>query len=122
MSALHRLALAALLTAMTLAATSAPAQAAPAAPCDRGELCLWKTDAYKGAPLRLSLSNSNPEECLPLPDDFEARSFVNFLSRPVTIYQARDCNTEGEFDTYPGEGTYVPSSPFVVRGIQIWSS
>ncbi|MFC7613083.1 hypothetical protein ACFQV2_05050 [Actinokineospora soli] len=39
----------------------------------------------------------------------------------MTVYQSPECATEGEFDTYPGKGTYVPCAPFVVRAVQIWS-
>jgi hypothetical protein len=40
----------------------------------------------------------------------------------VTVYQGRGCSTEGEFDTYPGGGTYVPEAPFVIRAVEVWES
>lgn len=88
--------------------------------CDRGALCLWTHEGYRGAALRLSLVTTNPGECVPLPAGFAARSFANRISRHVTVYQGGECETEGEFDTYPGGGTYVPEAPYVVRAVQIW--
>jgi hypothetical protein len=88
--------------------------------CERGEFCLWTGERYEGDVHRVALENTNPDECAPLPDGFDARSFVNRSTRPVTVYQGRDCGTEGEFDTYPGGGTFVPAAPYVVRGVQIW--
>ena len=102
-----------------VSATSAIAEPEPQ-PCDRGEFCLWPAEAYKGDILRASLETANPGECVPLPEGFDARSFANRTKRPVTVYQGRDCSTEGEFDTYPGGGTFVPEAPYVVRGLQIW--
>jgi hypothetical protein len=98
----------------------APAPASDPAPCERGEFCLWPTENYDGAAHRVALENTNPGECVPLPEDFDGRSFANRTKRPVTVYQGRDCTTEGEFDTYPGGGTFVPAAPYVVRGVQIW--
>jgi hypothetical protein len=99
--------------------TAATAQPDPH-PCERGEFCLWPAESYTGDVLRASLDNTNPGECVPLPDGFDARSFVNRTKRPVTVYQERTCSTEAEFDTYPGGGTFVPEAPYVVRGLQIW--
>lgn len=89
-------------------------------PCERGEFCLWPGEEYSGDIHRVALENANPGECVPLPDGVDARSFANRTTRPVTVYQGRDCATEGEFDTYPGGGTFVPAAPYVVRGVQIW--
>jgi len=100
--------------------TVTPAVADPE-PCERGEFCLWPDEDYQGAIQRVALENTNPGECVPLPDGFDARSFTNRTKRPVTVYQGRDCATEGEFDTYPGGGTFVPAAPYVVRGVQIWT-
>ncbi len=88
--------------------------------CDAGEVCLWSGTSYRGQVVKLSLSDTNPGECVPI--GVEARSFVNLLRQPVTVYQSVECSTEGEFDTSPGRGVYVPCAPFVVRGVQIWSS
>ena len=103
-------------------AAAAPAVAAPVAqPCERGEFCLWPAEAHQGEIQRIALENANPGECVPLPDGFDGRSFANRTTRPVTVYQGRDCSTEAEFDTYPGGGTFVPEAPYVVRGVQIWA-
>lgn len=88
--------------------------------CERGELCLWAREGYRGTVRRVSLETTNPGECVPLPEGFEARSLANRMSRDVTVYQGRQCSTEGEFDTYPGGGTYVPEAPYVIRAVQIW--
>ena len=100
-----------------------PVAAAPEPqPCERGEFCLWPEEGYKGEVLRVALENTNPGECAPLPEGFDARSFANRTKRPITVYQGRDCSTEAEFDTYPGGGTFVPQAPYVVRGVQIWEN
>jgi len=88
--------------------------------CERGEFCVWRGEAFAGAGYRVSLETVNTGECVPLPEGFVGRSFANRMSRPVTVYQGRDCSTEGEFDTYPGGGTYVPEAPFIVRALQVW--
>lgn len=104
---------------------SATAQAAPDQPpsytCDRGEFCVWGAENYQSTIHRIDLAGANPEECIPLPEGFDGRSFVNRTSRAVTVYQGRDCSPEGDFSTYPGEGTYVPTGPFLVRGVQLWN-
>jgi len=100
---------------------SVPAFAEPE-PCDRGEFCLWPEEGHQGAIHRIAIDNTNPRECVSLPEGFDARSFANRTKRPVTVYQGRDCATEGEFDTYPGGGTFVPAAPYVVRGVQIWEN
>jgi hypothetical protein len=92
----------------------------PPPACDRGEFCLWDTESYDGVEQHLDLATLNPGSCFALPDGFDGRSFVNLADRLVTVYQGQDCSTEGEFTTYPGGGTYVPSAPFVVRGIEVW--
>lgn len=92
------------------------------APCDRGEFCLWARESYRGAIHRISLDTANPGQCIPLPEPFDARSFANRTTRYITVYQGRRCATEGEFDTYPGGGTYVPAAPYLVRAAQIWES
>lgn len=114
---------AALATGAGIAGAGVPdagARAKPTAVCERGELCLWPAEDYAGAIHRVALDNANPGECVPLPEGVDGRSFANRTSRPVTVYQGRDCTTEGEFDTYPGGGTFVPEAPYVVRGVQIW--
>jgi hypothetical protein len=92
-------------------------RAGPGGLCERGEFCLWAKEGYRGEIGRVSLSTANPGECVAVP---EGRSFANRMARYVTVYQDGTCSTEGEFDTYPGGGTYVPEAPHVVRAIQIW--
>ncbi|MGW7535142.1 peptidase inhibitor family I36 protein [Amycolatopsis sp. NPDC054798] len=102
-------------------AQAAPAVPAPPAPaCTAGEFCLWDTETYSGAAQSYDLRTANPGDCIPLPEGFQGHSFVNRMSRDVTIYQGADCSTEGDFITYPGGGTYVPQSPFAVRALKVW--
>ncbi|WP_245787459.1 peptidase inhibitor family I36 protein [Amycolatopsis saalfeldensis] len=107
------------------APVSAPAPAPAGTPqtdpaCAVGEFCVWPQESYAGDAQHFDLRTSNPSDCIPLPEGFESHSFVNRMTRDVTIYQGEDCSTEGDFHTYPGGGTYVPQSPFVVRAIKIW--
>lgn len=111
------------LVAIGLLTSAGVAQASPAPAdpvCKKGEFCLWPGDGYGGDARRFDLRTANPGECIPLPAGFDGSSFVNMMSRDVTVYQSGECSTEGDFTTYPGGGTYVPHAPFVVRGIQIW--
>lgn len=85
--------------------------------CERGEFCWWPGEQYRGPIHRLSLATVNPGECVQVGP---ARAFVNRMSRPVTVYQGAQCDTEGEFDTYPGGGTYVPEAPYVITAVQVW--
>lgn len=113
-----------LLVTAGLLTTSGLAQAAPADPpapaCGAGEFCLWDTETYSGSAQSYDLRTVNPGDCLPLPEGFQGHSFVNRMTRDVTIYQGADCSTEGDFITYPGGGTYVPQSPFAVRALKVW--
>jgi hypothetical protein len=112
------LAIVALVAGGMLASTGLAGANGPA--CERGEFCSWSREEYRGALDRISLGGVSPGECAALPDGFDARSFANRMSREVTVYEDRQCSTEGEFDTYPGAGTYVPEAPYVVRGVQVW--
>jgi hypothetical protein len=109
-----------ILITVWLMITATSATATEQQPCERGEFCLWPAEQYKGDIVRAALENTNIGECVPLPDGFDARSFANRTKRPVTVYQERNCASEGEFDTYPGGGTFVPEAPYGVRGLQIW--
>ncbi|GAB2600383.1 hypothetical protein GCM10027168_36910 [Streptomyces capparidis] len=106
------------------ATTAAPPSASPSArgSCDSGELCLWAGTGFRGARNAWDLARAGVESCVPLPEGAAARSLANRLGRPVTVYQDRECATEGEFDTYPGSGTWAPETPFVVRAFQVWES
>ncbi|MFD8497496.1 peptidase inhibitor family I36 protein [Amycolatopsis sp. NPDC059657] len=111
------------LTAACLIVGGGVAQASTPPPefaCLKGEFCAWTDEFYGGKITRLDLRTANPEECVPLPADFDGRAFANRLDRLITVYQGRDCSTEGDFTTYPGGGTFVPQAPFVARAIQIW--
>lgn len=116
-----------ILAALGLLGASGVAQADPAPPqgrpemsCQQGEFCAWAGEFYTDSVQRLDLRTANPEECLVLPYNIEARSFANRMSRDVTVYQDTECTTEGDFTTYPGNGTFVPHAPFVVRAVKIW--
>ncbi|GHF62606.1 hypothetical protein FHX82_002944 [Amycolatopsis bartoniae] len=100
----------------------AQADPRPSDGCERGEFCAWTKEFYADAVQRIDLRTANPGECIPLSGGFEARSFVNQMSRDITVYQDVECSTEGDFTTYPGKGTFIPRAPFVVRAIQIWDT
>ncbi|WP_409495172.1 peptidase inhibitor family I36 protein [Amycolatopsis sp. cmx-11-12] len=105
---------------LTSTGVASAATGQPAPDCQKGEFCVWGEESYGGAVHKFDLRTSNPEECIPLPEGFDGHSFVNRLSRDVTIYQSEECTTEGDFITYPGGGTYVPQGPFVIRALKIW--
>ncbi|EFL09775.1 predicted protein [Streptomyces sp. AA4] len=110
-----------LLVTAGLLTSSGLAEAAPPSPsCGAGEFCLWDTETYSGTVQSYDLRTANPGDCIPLPEGFQGHSFVNRMTRDVTIYQGADCSTEGDFITYPGGGTYVPQSPFAVRALKVW--
>lgn len=121
---LRRLVVSLLLAMATILVSTGTARAdeyrPPRQRCDAGVFCAWNTTEYRGDPYRFDLRGTNMEECVPLGDGFEVRSFVNRIDRPVTVYQDAHCSTVGDFSTYPG-GTYVPKAPYVVRAIQIWT-
>ncbi|MFE7772640.1 peptidase inhibitor family I36 protein [Streptomyces sp. NPDC057445] len=118
-----------LAAAATLALTAAPAPAAAsAAPqprlgtCAPGELCLWEKPDFKGARHLHELSGTDIESCVPLPAGTSAQALANRTGRPVTTYQSAECAETGEFDTYPGGGTWVPQTPYRVRAFKVWES
>ncbi|MEU6115082.1 peptidase inhibitor family I36 protein [Streptomyces sp. NPDC047117] len=111
--------LAATAGAAVLLASAAAAHPAPAA-CAAGQLCLWPKAGYGGPRTTHELAGTDIESCVPLPAGRAAHSFVNRTGRPVTTYQSAECAETGEYDTYPGGGTYVPDSPYEVRAIKIW--
>ncbi|MFJ2557010.1 MULTISPECIES: peptidase inhibitor family I36 protein [unclassified Streptomyces] len=115
----------ALTLAVLLPQTGTAAPAAPAAPprlgaCASGELCLWAKDDFKGARQTHELSGTDIDSCVPLPAGTSAHSLANRTGRPVTTYQSDTCGETGEFETYPGKGTWLPSSPYRVRAFKIW--
>lgn len=118
-----------LLTAATLAAATAllpaaaPAAEAAAAPrdaCGPGELCLWGKPDFRGPRQTHELFRTEIQNCVPLPPGTDAQSLVNRTGRPVTTYQSHECEETGEFETYPGNGTWVPRSPYRVRAFKVW--
>lgn len=106
---------------LTVAAPGASADATGAATCEPGQVCFWTGPAFAGAPAAaFELAEVNVEQCISLPDGVDALSFANRMDRYVTMYQSRECATEGDFSTYPGDGVFVPDVPFTVRAFQIW--
>jgi hypothetical protein len=103
----------------TAQAAAEPATPPPESGCAPGEFCLWSGEFYGGQVYALDLREANPGECISLRGDFDGRSWANRMDRHVTVYQGRDCSTEGDFRTYPGGGTFVPQAPYMARGIQI---
>ncbi|MFE6036018.1 peptidase inhibitor family I36 protein [Streptomyces sp. NPDC056452] len=102
---------------------SAP-QAAPVglAPCGAGQLCLWAKPDFTVPRQTHELSTVDIESCVPLPAGGHAQALVNRTGRPVTTYQSAECEETGEFETYPGGGTWVPRSPYTVRAFKIWEN
>ncbi|MFM9369739.1 peptidase inhibitor family I36 protein [Streptomyces sp. Da 82-17] len=111
----------ALLAAPTATAARTGSAAPPAsADCGPGELCLWKDAEFKGKRQVHELSGTDIESCVALPEGTSAQSLANRTGRPVTVYQSAHCAETGEFQTYPGDGTYAPRSPYRVRAFKIW--
>jgi hypothetical protein len=117
---------AAVLLPQTATATTTGTRAATAAPrlgaCAAGELCLWEKADFKGARQAHELSGTDIESCVPLPAGTTAQALANRTGRPVTTYQSAECAETGEFETYPGGGTWVPQSPYRVRAFKVWES
>ncbi|MET9951652.1 peptidase inhibitor family I36 protein [Streptomyces sp. NPDC006339] len=116
-------------TAPGAVATTAPA-AAPGAvtaatatalgSCGPGQLCLWPKADFKGRALTHELASVDIESCTALPAGVSAQALANRTGRPVTAYQSAECAETGEFETYPGRGTWVPQTPYKVRAFKIW--
>ncbi|MFD3438004.1 peptidase inhibitor family I36 protein [Streptomyces sp. NPDC058685] len=115
-----------LLAAAALAVTALlPAHATAAGPprlgsCGAGQLCLWAKADFKGARQTHELAGLDIDSCVPLPTGTAAESLVNRTGRPVTTYQSQECAETGEFETYPGSGTWLPQSPYRVRAFKVW--
>ncbi|WP_318198915.1 peptidase inhibitor family I36 protein [Streptomyces sp. MCL20-2] len=90
--------------------------------CEAGRLCLWKKPDFTGARQTFELSDTDIESCVPLPKGGDAQSLANRTGRPVTTYQSAECAETGEFETYPGGGTWTPRSPYQVRAFKIWEN
>jgi hypothetical protein len=113
------LAAAALTPGLAGAATAAPAKLGD---CATGQLCLYGKSGFKGARHVYELSGTDIESCVALPPGTSAASVANRTGRPVTTYQSAECAETGEFQTYPGSGTYEPESPYQVRAFKIWEN
>ncbi|MFD8938544.1 peptidase inhibitor family I36 protein [Streptomyces sp. NPDC059578] len=90
--------------------------------CGPGELCLWAKTDFKGTRLTYELSEIDIESCVALPAGGRAQALANRLGRPVTTYQSAECEETGEFDTYPGNGTWTPQSPHRIRAFKVWEN
>ncbi|MGW6740428.1 peptidase inhibitor family I36 protein [Streptomyces sp. NPDC055025] len=103
-----------------------PSAVAGAAPpprlgaCATGELCLWERTDFQGARQTRELSGTETGSCVPLARGTTAESLANRTGRNVTTYQSAECEETGEFETYPGKGTWVPGSPHRVRAFKLW--
>ncbi|GHG41830.1 peptidase inhibitor family I36 protein [Streptomyces hydrogenans] len=118
----------------TAAAAAPPAPAAPTAPavltapaavaalgaCGPGRLCLWPKPDFKGRPWTYELATTDLDSCVALPAGGSAQSLAVRTGRPVTTYQSAECAETGEFETYPGRGTWIPQAPYEVRAFKLW--
>ncbi|SCF66558.1 peptidase inhibitor family I36 protein [Streptomyces sp. Ncost-T10-10d] len=110
--------------AVTALIPQAAAHSAPARPgaCGSGQLCLWEKPGFTGARQVHELSTIDIESCVPLPAGSKVQSLANRTGRPVATYQSAECAETGEFETYPGGGTWVPQSPYQVRAFKVWEN
>lgn len=112
-------------TALLAPAAASAAQEAPQprlGACAAGELCLWPKSGFQGARTAHEIAGTDIDSCVPLPAGTTAVSLANRTGRPVTTYQSAECAETGEFETYPGGGTWVPESPYRVRAFKIWEN
>ncbi|EPH42452.1 hypothetical protein STRAU_4443 [Streptomyces aurantiacus JA 4570] len=115
----------ALTAAALAAAVLTPTHAGAAGPprlrgCGPGELCLWEKAEFKGQRHTYELAGTDIESCVALPEGDSAAALANRTGRPVTTYQSAECDETAEFNTYPGNGTWAPESPYRVRAFKIW--
>ncbi|WP_371615716.1 peptidase inhibitor family I36 protein [Streptomyces sp. NBC_00454] len=92
----------------------------PLGVCATGQLCLWAKPEFKGARKTHELSTLDINSCTALPAGTTAQSIANRTGRPVTTYQSAECAETGEFQTYPGDGVWLPQSPYQVRAFKVW--
>ncbi|MFE3074096.1 peptidase inhibitor family I36 protein [Streptomyces sp. NPDC059247] len=109
----------------TTSASTAPAGGTAAGDtvlgaCGPGRLCLWPRPDFKGRVRSHELATTDIDSCVALPPGVSAQSLANRTGRPVTTYQSAECAEEGEFETYPGHGTWVPRTPYEVRAFKLW--
>ncbi|MFF5444806.1 peptidase inhibitor family I36 protein [Streptomyces sp. NPDC012888] len=116
---------AAVLAATALIPSAGPAaHAAPASlgNCAAGQLCLWAKPGFTGGRQLHELSGLDVDSCVPLPAGRTAQALANRTGRPVTTYQSAECAETGEFQTYPGDGVWLPQSPYQVRAFKVWET
>ncbi|WP_030198766.1 peptidase inhibitor family I36 protein [Streptomyces sp. NRRL S-87] len=118
---------AALLAGSALLPAAAPASARAAAPpppalgrCDPGQLCLWARAGFQGARQVHELKSVDVDSCVALPAGKTVQALANRMRRPVTTYESAECAETGEFQTYPGDGVWLPESPHQVRAFKVW--
>ena len=114
------LAAAAVAAAVVLAGAGPAAAAQRLGHCAAGQLCLWAEPDFGGSPRTHELHRTGTQACVALPKGAAANAFANRTGRPVTVYQDPECGETGEFDTYPGDGTWVPRTAYQVRAFKIW--
>ncbi|MFF9847737.1 peptidase inhibitor family I36 protein [Streptomyces litmocidini] len=88
--------------------------------CGPGRLCLWPKPDFRGRPWTHELATTDIDSCVALPPGTSAQSLANRTGRPVTTYQSAECGETGEFETYPGRGTWVPQTAYEVRAFKLW--
>ncbi|MFJ6940824.1 peptidase inhibitor family I36 protein [Streptomyces sp. NPDC101132] len=122
--------------AHTTPLTAPRTQTAPAAPgtrgaappplalgtCERGQLCLWAKPGFQSTRRVHELSTTDVDSCVPLPPGKTAQALANRTGRPVTTYQSAECAETGEFQTYPGDGVWLPESPYQIRAFKVWEN
>ncbi|MFD9614191.1 peptidase inhibitor family I36 protein [Streptomyces sp. NPDC059083] len=102
-------------------ASARPAPSATAlGTCGPGRLCLWPKPDFKGRPWTHELATTDIDSCVALPPGTSAQSLANRTGRPVTTYQSAECGETGEFETYPGRGTWAPETAYEVRAFKLW--
>lgn len=111
---------AALTTLLAIPAEAAAPSGTALGPCGPGQLCLWPKADFRGRPQTHELSSVDIESCVALPPGTTAQALANRTGRPVTTYQSAVCAETGEFETYPGKGTWVPQTPYQIRAFKIW--
>ncbi|MEU3724122.1 peptidase inhibitor family I36 protein [Streptomyces sp. NPDC031705] len=114
---------AALLAAATLIPGTAADAHAAGPPCATGQLCLWLKPDFKGTKQTYDLSTLDINSCTALPPGPAGaayQSLVNRTGRPVTTYQSDVCAETGEFQTYPGDGIWLPQSAYQIKAFKIW--
>ncbi|MEU6892012.1 peptidase inhibitor family I36 protein [Streptomyces sp. NPDC046557] len=117
------LAAVALAAAALIPGSAGPAHAAgppTLGACATGQLCLWAKPDFKGTRHTYELSTLDINSCTALPAGTSAQALTNRTGRPVTTYQSAECQETGEFQTYPGDGVWLPQSPYQVRAFKVW--